>query len=466
MEKIFNILLFVSLFCCTSCLKENKFSSSTEYDISLQKDTLEFDTVFTATGSTTKSVNIYNTNNYGLHLEARLAGGESSPFRMNIDGESGVVVQNLSIWANDSITAFVSVTIDPQDKDMPFFVQDSILFTLESGLCTKLHLTAYGQDAVILRSVTFREDTVMTSKRPYIIFDSLCVDSNAVLTIEKGAGLYFHKNAFLKVNGTVHALGTADSMIQFRSDRLDNIFSYLKYDELSGEWSGIRIDTASFGNIFRSCNIHGAETGIYATEDSASQNNGIKIYAKGTVIHSNSDYCVFLNNSSAVFENCQITNSGKYCYFADGASQDITYCTIANFYPFGQNNGAVLLNNADCSIQGSIITGRSSNELVFSNTDSVGHKQFVEKSLVMARDSANAMFYECRFENVKDETSQENNFKMIDYQKYSSDFELAPSSKAVSMVDTLYNPVDLKGRPRNIEFSCAGCYEYIPVREE
>lgn len=466
MKRIHNILLFATLIaCCTSCFKEGRFSASSDYSITLQTDTLEFDTVFTVYGSVTQRVNIYNSNDYGLRFEAMLAGGENSPFRMNIDGESGTLIKDLSIWANDSMLVLVSVTIDPQDSDLPVFVQDSILFTLENGLSKTMYLTAYGQDAIIMRGVRFSGDTVMNARRPYLIRDSLCIDSGAVLTIEKGANICFHKNAFMKVEGTVLALGTVDSMIQFRSDRLDNIFSYLKYDELSGEWGGIRICDGSNGNIFSSCNIHGAKTGIYAVEDSAEQEDGIKLYAKGTVIHNNTDYCVFLDNSNAVFANCQITNSGQYCYFANRGTHHITDCTVANFYQFGSNNGAVLLNNADCEINGCIITGRSSNELIFNCTDSVEHSQFVEKSLVMTRDSANAMFSECRFENIRNDVSQEKNFKKIDYDTYSSNFELDSLSRAIGMVDTLYYPVDLKGRTRNTGFSCAGCYEYVQTRQ-
>jgi len=49
-------------------------------------------------------------------------------FRFNIDGEPGPVVEDIEIMAHDSLFLFLNATIDPNDANTPFIIDDSIIF--------------------------------------------------------------------------------------------------------------------------------------------------------------------------------------------------------------------------------------------------------------------------------------------------------------------------------------------------
>src|SRR4030042_6522627 len=59
-------------------------------------DTVTFDTIFTTIGSTTMNFKVYNTSDRPLLISSiELAGGESSYFRLNIDGSPSVRENNV-----------------------------------------------------------------------------------------------------------------------------------------------------------------------------------------------------------------------------------------------------------------------------------------------------------------------------------------------------------------------------------
>jgi hypothetical protein len=126
------ILLLISIFCSVlffSCKKDNEIAASANAKLSFSKDTVIFDTVFTSVGSSTYQLKVYNNENFPINISTiRLAKGDNSPYRINVDGNSGSKHHNVEIASMDSIFIFVEVTIDPNNSNNPFIVQDSILF--------------------------------------------------------------------------------------------------------------------------------------------------------------------------------------------------------------------------------------------------------------------------------------------------------------------------------------------------
>src|ERR1019366_7688683 len=109
-----------------SCRKES-FITSPQANLSTSADTLMYDTVFTTVGSITQSFKIFNTNNQKLHLsQVKLFGGDSSAFKINVDGTSASEVSDIVINANDSIYVFVQVNVNPNSANLPFLIRDSI----------------------------------------------------------------------------------------------------------------------------------------------------------------------------------------------------------------------------------------------------------------------------------------------------------------------------------------------------
>lgn len=115
-----------------------------------------------------------------------LASGESTGFRMNVDGRKGSSFNNVGILANDSMYVFVEVTVDPNGGNQPLLIQDSVLFTV-NGIRQSVLLEAYGQDVNLYKGgVTITKDSILTANRPYLIYDSLVIAKGVSLNIEKG----------------------------------------------------------------------------------------------------------------------------------------------------------------------------------------------------------------------------------------------------------------------------------------
>ena len=147
MRKYLYIILLSLVFLSVSCRKEIKYSDNPSKDISLSTDTIAFDTVFTSVGSSTRVLMIYNNNSENLKINSiRLERGSNSPYSINVDGESGTLFTDKEIYANDSLYVFVKVTINPNDNNNPFFVEDRLIFNT-NGNENVVHLTAYGQNA-------------------------------------------------------------------------------------------------------------------------------------------------------------------------------------------------------------------------------------------------------------------------------------------------------------------------------
>jgi hypothetical protein len=145
-KYLLNILtlavLFFSLFSC----EDEGYVNSPDAYLGFSADTIMFDTIFTTIGSTTQNLKIYNPYNENILISRiRVAGGDFSNFRLNINGEMTNETYDIEVPAKDSIFVFVEVTIDPNGQNLPMVVHDSIEFVTNANL-QKIQLIAYGQD--------------------------------------------------------------------------------------------------------------------------------------------------------------------------------------------------------------------------------------------------------------------------------------------------------------------------------
>ena len=245
----------------TGCIDDD-FTTSPSHVLAFSTDTVAFDTVFTTIGTSTRSFRIYNPNKKSLNISSiKLADAEHSGFHINVDGMSGDYFTDVEIRGKDSLYVFVEANIDPTNEDNPIFIVDSIVF-LTNGVQQDVKLTAYGQDVIIKRGETLTADTRLTADRPYLIYDSLVVAPGATLQLDPGARLHFHNRASLLVQGRLQAEGTQEAPIQIRGDRLDRLFADLPYDNLGGQWGGIRFYPESVGNKIAHAYVRGMSSGI------------------------------------------------------------------------------------------------------------------------------------------------------------------------------------------------------------
>ncbi|MEA3317446.1 MAG: hypothetical protein U9R54_05775, partial [Bacteroidota bacterium] len=250
--KLFKLAFFsIFIIVIFSCQKEN-FNTSGEAKLVFSTDTIMFDTIFTTIGSSTQHFTVHNPYNKSVNISSiALAGSSSSVYRLNIDGYSGTSASDIELKAKDSLYIFAEITIDPNNSNLPLVVKDSIVFTT-NGNKQYVNLMAWGQDVHIINGEIVQTQTWQNDK-PYLIYNSMLVDTNSVLTIESGASLYFHKNSRLYVAGTIIANGNIDEPVVFTGDRIDD-----QYSDIPGQWDGIWLMAGSKNNVFTYSEIKNA----------------------------------------------------------------------------------------------------------------------------------------------------------------------------------------------------------------
>ena len=109
MRIIFTLFIILMML---SCEREKPYNSPDAF-LHFSDDTIFFDTIFTTIGSTTRQLRVYNRYDQPLELNSvRLAGGDQSVFRLNIDGISGNTATGVEILPDDSLYIFIEVTND------------------------------------------------------------------------------------------------------------------------------------------------------------------------------------------------------------------------------------------------------------------------------------------------------------------------------------------------------------------
>jgi len=321
-------VLLISFFACEG-LDEN-YSTNPNDKLKFSVDTLAFDTVFTTVGSATKQFMIYNDNSEPLLLEnVMLASGGSTGFRINVDGRKGFKFEDVRIQAHDSLYVFVEVTIDPKNSDLPLLVEDSVVFNY-NGNKQSVRLEAYGQDVHMIRGgMTISRDTVLTSNKPYLIFDSLVVAEGAKVTIDPGTIFYLHDKANVIVYGTIQANGSQESPVVFRGDRLDYILTnVLTYDRAPSQWGGIYFRPQSLNNEFKYVIVRNGTTGVTLDDSGASVR---KLTVSNSQITNMGQNLLDATNSNVLAVNSEFSNAGGAVVQFIGGTYQFIHCTLANY---------------------------------------------------------------------------------------------------------------------------------------
>lgn len=470
--------VFVVAIVLSSCTERNDFSTNSNHRLTFSRDTIAFDTLFTDVSSATQIFLVYNRNKENLAITSTaIAGGDGSPFRVNVDGLSGSGFSDLTIRAGDSMYVFVEVTVDPRGQDEPFDVVDYLQFTLASGTAQQVVFTASGQDATVLRGAVIDDDTRFTADRPYLIYDSLRVEQGSTLTMAPGTRLYFADKVEMQVYGRVEAMGKADSLIVFRGARTDNMFDYLPYDRLSAQWGGITLHESSTNNVFEHCDIHSGTYGLRANSTSMDEE---KVVMRNSQIHNIDEDALQLTSCKASFVNSLFTNAGGHCVNVLGGQMDFVHCTMANFYPWKSERGLAVsianyvegeevmypllgVNFVNCFITGSkdrelqsVIKDDAEDEAQYS------FKYSVINSWKDAHEEDNQHFENIVWENKENEAYGSSNFRTIDRENFIYDYHLEAISVARGAASEEYLdliPHDKDGLPRLSGAVDAGCYQ-------
>ena len=325
---IVSLLTGLALLSCDG-LDEN-YSSNPNLRLSFSVDTLSFDTVFTQIGSATKQFMIYNTNSEPLLIEEiMLAGSNETGFRMNVDGRKGDLFQNVRIPGRDSLYVFVEITVNPRDDNQPLLINDSIIFRTNTNRQAVI-LEAYGQNVYLYKNGRIiSENSYLDALKPYLIYDSLVIDSDVTVEIEPGAVFYMHNKANVVNHGTLIAEGTSDKPIIFRGDRLDFILNdVLPYDRTPSPWGGIFFCPESFNNRFEHVIVRNGTTGITCE---LSEPETSKLIMRNSQITNMGQNLFTALNCSIDASNTEFTNAGGGLMILLGGEYQFTHCTVANF---------------------------------------------------------------------------------------------------------------------------------------
>ena len=323
------VALVASLALLPGCFDE-EFSSSPSDVLSFSVDSLRFDTVFTTMGTATQNFKVYNRNSKALMISSiNLADAGKSGFYINVDGMKGPDIYNMEISAGDSLYVLVEITAPVSGQNAPLLIKDSIVFIV-NGVRQDVKLEAFGQDAVPLRKVEYADGVhTLNADKPYIVYDTLSVGENAELVLSPGAQLCFHAGSKLVVEGKITAKGEIDNPVVLRGDRLDNMFSYLPYDRLAGQWDGVYIKEKSYDNVFDHVVMRGTVNGLVLDSADVSRN---KITITNSVLHNSSNNILTVKQCSASVQNSELSNAVGALVYMEGGTADFLQCTLANYY--------------------------------------------------------------------------------------------------------------------------------------
>lgn len=473
MKRLFYTFIAALLLIAGSCSDES-FSTSRNDKLLFSVDTLKMDTVFSGVPSSTYSFKVYNRNDNSLRInQIRLARGNQSGFRVNVDGVyldnmNGSQAQDFDIRKGDSLLVLVELTSHATNQLSPQAVEDKLLFTLESGVEQSVNLMAFSWDAVSLRDLVVSNDTVVSSTKPIIVYGGIKVDSGAVLTIKSPATLYFHASAGIDVFGRLIVEGQQGDEVVMRGDRLDRMFDYLPYDRVSGQWRGIHFHSSSTANRIDYADIHSAEDGLVC--DSADIDPSVlRLELAHTTVHNCKGYGLKADNSRVSLVNCQLTNTLGDCLAVTGGHTVITYCTLAQFYPFSADRGVALrfgnfenaVQRGTLMCQNSVVTGYSDDVVM---GDSLAFDYKFVNSVLRTPAVSDTILLKSQFENVvfessKDSINGDQHFVAVDLDLQYYDFHTdSLSTLRLRAIPLEAVRDDREGRQRG-EQPTIGCFE-------
>ncbi len=351
MRIVVVISFFISILAVISSCERNPYTSSPSDKLAFSTDTVQFDTIFTNIGSTTKYLTVINPHSKAMKIdEIALAKGDASVFRLNIDGRPGVRVSDVEIAPEDSLFIFVEVTIDPLKNEM--VEQDSIVF-VSNGNAQDVDLVAFGQNVFLVNGAYISNDTTWTPEKPILVYNSVLVEEDVSLQIAAGTQIHFHYGSSLLVNGTLKVQGEMDNMVVFQGDRLESA-----YNDISGQWGawitmegggiyllgGIHFFTGSKYNEMRYAEVKNAIVGIRA--DSVVTAGVPTLTLDNVIVQHMNVAGLYGAGAHIIAENSVFSDCGQYtAALLYGGLYDFKHCTFANYYSGSRQSSSLALNN-------------------------------------------------------------------------------------------------------------------------
>lgn len=514
MRYLYGLFLLVSVIFWSSCRKDFETVPSSG-NLEFSKDTVYLDTIFTGIGSSTYNLTVHNTSDEDISIpNIRLQQGESSYYRLNVDGIAGKSFDNIDILANDSIYIFVETTASIEELtigETQFLYTDAILFDAGTKQ-QKVELVTLVQDAVFLYPERFPDGTTeclsfgideetgeeiciegfymddselhFTNEKPYVIYGYAAVPSGKILTIDAGARVHFHAESGLLVaeNASLHVNGDLSSdpellenEVIFEGDRLEPQFS-----DVPGQWGAIWLTAGSTDNHFNHVTIKNATVGILMDSNDGGPTPTLTL--KNTQIYNSANVGLLAKTGHVYGENVVINNSGQASLnLSLGGKYNFVHCTFANYWNSGiRQFPAVLIENVletpenifvsdlvEANFTNCIIYGNENIELLFNKSEEAAFNFKFENCLIRFNDFNNNFsgIAEYDFENPALYENSVLNEDPVFLDPNKNQLNIGEESAANGIALPNLVPQDILGTPRNANPD-AGAYESVVFPEE
>ncbi len=507
MRYLSSLFLLTAIILWSSCRNDFESGPSTG-NLQFSTDTLFLDTIFTNIGSSTYSFKVYNRTDDDFTIPTiALERGESSNYRLNVDGIPGKSFENIQVLAKDSIFVFVETTTDITDQtaNTEFLYTDRILFD-ETGNQQDIDLVTLVKDAVFLfpsrnsagmveqlpigdEGVTiegfFLEDEQLnfTNEKPYVIFGYAAIPSGKTLTIDAGARVHFHTNsgiiaadnATLLINGE---LSTDPKLLEneviFEGDRLEPGFS-----NVPGQWGTIWLTAGSTGHVINHATIKNATVGVLMDSNDGGSTPTLTI--SNTQIYNSSNVGLLARTGNVLGENLVINNAGQVALNCSlGGRYNFNHCTFTNYSSIGsgfRELPAVLIDNniqvnntqvvvadlLEANFTNCLIYGNQQIELLFSKVDGTAFNYNFKNCLIRFDDFNNTFtdnpLYDFSntllFEDII--LNEEPGFKA----PFENMLNISETSAANGQATSTTSNTDILGTVRNTTAPDIGAYESV-----
>jgi len=397
MNFLFKYILILSaiFLLLNSCIKED-YNDDIEAKLSFSTDSIFFDTVFTSVGSTTAYLIIHNPYDKFLKINSIALGkGSASQYRINVNGKSSDLVRDINIAPKDSLFVLVEVSIHPNAKDAPFVVQDSLVCNV-NGKIQDVKLMAWGQNAHYIdgRYNGHIQTTVWTADKPYLIYNSMMIDSLQTLTIEEGTRIYLHKDSYIIAKGQLNIRGSFDNPVIIQGDRLEQ-----SYQNIPGQWGNLILADGSGTHNIKWTELKNGIIGIQLGGLSGGVTPTLNI--ENSKIENMNYAGLFSLASSINAKNLLVSNCGFYgMALLAGGNYQFLQCSFVNYWNYAQRTEpSVIVSNNFSTAEGQyigdlvradfgncIIYGDKDNELILSNNQAVEFNFLFENSLIKVDD--------------------------------------------------------------------------------
>jgi hypothetical protein len=433
--------------------REEALTTDPAVRLGFSRDTVRFDTLLSGRLSPTRRLVVRNPSPNAVLTSVRLAGGDSSPYQLVVNGRAASHVPDLRILGRDSALVLVTVRPGASDRELPFVVRDSVEF-LTNGNRQHVKLLAWGRDAIFLSRQVLRGAVTWRGTRPYVVLDTLLVDASSTLTVQEGVQVYLEPGASMFVRGSLQVQGTVQQPVGFANTRQDEPFR-----NAPGQWGAIFFLEGSRGNRLANARLRNGTIGLrVGTPD---QDTAYDVTVENTIIENMQVAGLMAFTSDINLVNTQVNNCiDNLVLCSAGGHYVFQHCTFANAQTrFLRQGPSVVLANAlalpDNQFLRASLTGRmencilwgdQTNEIDLGNDGRTPFSFTIRHSLVrttaqLATTNQNVTGREPRFLRPTE-----------------ANFQLDSLSPAVNLGVPLGIGTDLRGRPRSNRPD-AGAYE-------